>query len=136
MGLIRSSTGQLHHVEIWVTDYVAARASLGWLFEQLGYEAAEDWGHGGSWQGAVEYLVLEAGPDVAGPHTRRSAGLNHLAFQAGTPSNVEAITAAALDHGWLLMYADKHPFAGGPGRQAAYLENADGFEVELVATVA
>lgn len=108
---------------------------MGWLFEELGYRVAGEWDHGGSWQGAGEYLVLEAGPDVAGPHTRRNAGLNHLAFQAGTPSNVEAITAAALDHGWMLMFGDKHPFAGGPGHHAAYLENADGFEVELVADV-
>lgn len=31
------------------------------------------------------------------------------------------------------MFADNHPHAGGPGHYAAYLENADGFEVELVA---
>jgi hypothetical protein len=31
------------------------------------------------------------------------------------------------------MFADRHPFAGGPQRGAAYLENAAGFEVELVA---
>lgn len=112
-----------------------AKASLGWLFEQLGYAAADDRGHGGSWRGAGEYFVLESGPDVAGPHTRRNAGLNHLAFRAGTPSNVEAMIAAALERGWSLMYGDKHPFAGGPGHHAAYLENADGFEVELVAHV-
>jgi hypothetical protein len=32
------------------------------------------------------------------------------------------------------MFADRYPWAGGPGHYAAYLENTDGFEVELVAT--
>lgn len=31
------------------------------------------------------------------------------------------------------MFADRHPYAGGPRHDAAYLENAAGFEVELVA---
>jgi probable phosphoglycerate mutase len=31
-----------------------------------------------------------------------------------------------------LLFAERHPFAGGPGHYAAYLENADGYEVELV----
>jgi hypothetical protein len=34
------------------------------------------------------------------------------------------------------MFAEKHPYAGGAGNYAAYLENRDGFEVELVASVA
>ncbi|MDO5752641.1 MAG: glyoxalase, partial [Arthrobacter sp.] len=46
------------------------------------------------------------------------------------------IAEEALDHGWMLMFTDRHPLAGGPSHHAAYLENADGFEVELVATVA
>ncbi|WP_240630306.1 VOC family protein [Specibacter cremeus] len=126
-------TGRLHHVEIWVPDYGRARASLGWLFERLGYRAADDWGHGGSWQGVGEYLVLEAGPDVAGPHERRAAGLNHLAFRAGAPGDVDVLAGAAVGHGWRLLFADRHPWAGGPDHYAAYLEDADGFEVELVA---
>jgi hypothetical protein len=34
------------------------------------------------------------------------------------------------------MFADRHPYAGGPDHYAAYLENTDGFEVELVAGAA
>jgi hypothetical protein len=46
---------------------------------------------------------------------------------------VDELTAEALLHGWRLMFSDLHPYAGGPQHYAAYLENADGFEVELVA---
>jgi hypothetical protein len=32
------------------------------------------------------------------------------------------------------MFPDRHPHAGGERHYAAYLEDMDGFEVELVAT--
>ncbi|GAA1358366.1 hypothetical protein GCM10009596_11360 [Arthrobacter rhombi] len=127
--------GRLHHVELWVADHERAQATLGWLFGQLGYVRADTWPSGSSWQGAGEYLVLESGPDVmAAAHERTRPGLNHLAFHAGSASDVEALTRTALEHGFSLMFADRHPHAGGPDHYAAYLQDADGFEVELVAT--
>jgi hypothetical protein len=36
-------------------------------------------------------------------------------------------------HGWALLFADKHPYAGGKDHYAAYLANSDGYEVELIA---
>lgn len=35
----------------------------------------------------------------------------------------------------MLLFPDKHPYAGGPDHYAAYLSNIDGFEVELVASM-
>ena len=34
---------------------------------------------------------------------------------------------------WSLLFADRHPHAGGPQTYAAYLAEPDGFEVEVVA---
>ena len=94
----------------------------------------EGWAEGRTYQGAGEYLVLEAGPDVAaGAHERTRPGLNHLAFRAGSRARVDELTAAARDRGFRLLFEDRHPHAGGPDHYAAYLETADGFEVELVA---
>jgi hypothetical protein len=59
--------------------------------------------------------------------------LNHLAFHVATRQLVDELTAESALHGWRLMFADQYPFAGGPQHYAAYLENSDGFEVELVA---
>ncbi|MDQ0425046.1 VOC family protein [Cellulomonas iranensis] len=130
-----SETGALHHVELWVADLETATTSLGWLLERLGYARDDAWPTGGTWRRGGTYVVLEAGPDVvAGAHERRRPGLNHLAFHAGTPADVDALTAEALAHGWSLMFADRHPWAGGPDHYAAYLEDAQGFEVELVAS--
>ncbi|MDM7989553.1 reverse transcriptase-like protein [Arthrobacter sp. zg-Y877] len=127
-------TGRLHHTEIWVNDFAAAEKSLGWLLERLGYVRKETWSTGGSWQGAEGYIVLESGPDVErGPYSRKRAGLNHLAFRAGSEADVELLARRASSHGWTLLFADRHPHAGGAEHYAAYLENDEGFEVELVA---
>jgi hypothetical protein len=47
-------------------------------------------------------------------------------------AELDRITEAASDHGWRLMFADRHPYAGGADHVAAYLESDEGFEVELV----
>jgi catechol 2,3-dioxygenase-like lactoylglutathione lyase family enzyme len=128
----------LHHIELWVPDLSRAERCWGWLLTQLGAEPFQSWQHGRSWRwgegaGSV-YVVVEQSPAVVGDrHERRSPGLNHLAFWAGSPNDVDALVTEAPAHGWQLMFADRHPFAGGPSHRAAYLEDGDGYEVELVA---
>ena len=126
--------GRLHHVEIWVADAAAAEGSWGWLLSRLGYLPRSRWEHGVSWGLGDTYLVIESGPDVrAGGHQRCRPGVNHLAFHAGSRAEVDALVAEAPRYGWRLLFADRHPYAGGPQHYAAYLEDAAGFEVELVA---
>jgi catechol 2,3-dioxygenase-like lactoylglutathione lyase family enzyme len=117
-----------------VPDLERTIATWGWLLDALGYELYQDWPGGRSWRHGDTYLVFERSPDlVDAPHERRRPGLNHLAFRVPDPARVDALTAAAEQHGWTLMFPDRHPHAGGPDHYAAYLENSDGFEVELVA---
>ncbi|MFJ9248231.1 hypothetical protein [Streptomyces sp. NPDC101776] len=66
-------------------------------------------------------------------HDRRRPGLNHLAFHVEDAAILEKLTADAAQHGWHLMLPERHPYADGAQHYAAYLENDDGFEVELVA---
>lgn len=124
----------LHHVELWVPDLARAEATFGWLFEELGWTEHQRWPAGVSWKLDKTYVVVEQSPACTGPHDRMKAGLNHLALHAGTEENVDRLTQQSQHNGWQLMFADKHPHAGGEDHYAAFLENADGFEVELVAT--
>ncbi|WP_328943280.1 VOC family protein [Streptomyces sp. NBC_00250] len=126
--------GALHHVEVWVGDLAVAEASFGWLLGALGYEPFQRWEGGRSWALDSCYLVVEQSPArTSDRHDRLRPGLNHLAFHAGDRAAVDALVTEAPAHGWRLLFADRHPYAGGEGVYAAYLENADGFEVELVA---
>lgn len=131
---MKIATGTLHHIELWVPDLERAVAGWGWLLTELGYEQFQDWPGGRSWRLGPTYLVVEQSPALAaGEHDRLRPGLNHLAFTVVGRDRVDRLVAAAPEHGWSLMFADRHPYAGGPEHYAAYLENVDGYEVELVA---
>jgi hypothetical protein len=123
-----------------VPDLTLAVAEWGWLLTGLGYRPYQDWPDGRSWCCADGYLVVERSPaletDADGiplVHRRCRAGLNHLALHAGDHAGLDALVRGAPQHGWRPLFPDRYPFAGGPGHYAAYLENSDGFEVELVA---
>jgi catechol 2,3-dioxygenase-like lactoylglutathione lyase family enzyme len=130
-----SSVGHIHHVELWVSDLARAERSWGWLLTALGYEPFQAWDQGRSWRLSSTYIVVEQSSDVVGlRHERRAPGVNHLAFHAGDRADVDRLANESVDHGWTVMFEDHHPYAGGPDHYAAYLENDDGFEVELCAS--
>ncbi|MFI6077126.1 VOC family protein [Actinoplanes sp. NPDC051343] len=122
----------LHHVELWVPDLPGAVGPWGWLLGELGWEHFQDWPAGRSWRHGDVYLVLEQSPALTGDvHDRKAPGLNHLAFTAAGRDEVDRLTADAPGHGWSLLFADRHPHAGGPDTYAAYLEDNWGYEVEI-----
>lgn len=127
-------TGTLHHVEIWVPDLPRAVRAWGGLLESLGYKVFQDWPAGRSWLLGATYIVVEQSKAMtADDHDRCRPGLNHLAFHVATREAVDSLTRRAQESGWRLMFEDRHPYAGGSEHYAAYLENEDGFEVELIA---
>nr|WP_237728017.1 VOC family protein [Cellulomonas sp. APG4] len=119
---------------MWRDDAADDGGPWPWLLRSLGYTVSDTWATGRSWRLEDAYVVLESGEDhVRGPADRRRTGMNHLALRAGTRDDVDALTTEAPAHGWRLLFTDTHPYAGGPHHYAAYLEDAAGFEVELVA---
>jgi catechol 2,3-dioxygenase-like lactoylglutathione lyase family enzyme len=129
-----SGRSGLHHVEIWVPDLAGAKLSWGWLLDELGWQPFQDWANGYSWRLGGTYIVVEQSPALAGRvHERLAPGVNHLAFHAGPARVVDRLVEQAPEYGWSLMFTDRHPYAGGPDVYAAYLEDAHGYEVELVA---
>lgn len=123
-----------HHVELWVADVAAVEARWAWLLSEVGFELAHVWPQGRSWSADGAYLTVTEAPRIAGGvHDRRSPGMNHLAFRGGSRSEVDAVMAAAAEHGWMPLYHDRYPHAGGPDHYAGWLADADGFKVEVVA---
>jgi catechol 2,3-dioxygenase-like lactoylglutathione lyase family enzyme len=134
VGMNPVSMGTLHHVELWVPDLSRAEHTWGWLLSALGYELFQQWPEGASWRAHDTYIVLEQSPArSAFRHDRHRPGLNHLAFHVSDRATLDQMVGEALLHGWRLLFADRHPYAGGEHHYAAYLEDRDGYEVELVA---
>ena len=81
-------------------------------------------------------IVLEQSADMVPGmlYSRMRPGLNHLAFPLDSEQQLSRILEEAAEHGWSAMPVDRHPIVGGA--QVSYLEDRDGFEVELVARTA
>ena len=124
----------LHHLTLWVPDLERATESWSWLLTQLGYvqgEPVDDilvFRHPDGFA-----LALEQSADMVPGmlHSRFRPGLNHMAFRLGSVAALGELVTQASEHGWSLMPVDHHRIAGGA--DVAYLEDRDGFEVELVA---
>jgi catechol 2,3-dioxygenase-like lactoylglutathione lyase family enzyme len=123
----------LHHLTLWVPDLSRAEESWRWLLGELGYTVDP----------SVERVVLlrhesgfsvalEQSPDMVPGmlYSRMRPGLNHLAFTVPPGRQLDEIVDAAGGFGWSTFVSDRHPIASGA--VVAYLEDRDGFEVELV----
>ncbi|MEU3216222.1 methyltransferase domain-containing protein [Streptomyces sp. NPDC006971] len=131
-----TGTGGVHHIELWVPDLPTAERGWGWLLGELGHVPYQHWEHGRSWRRGDSYVVVEQSPDLTGrTHDRCRPGLNHLAFHVRDRAALDALVAEAPEHGWRQLFPDRYPHAGGDEHVAAYLEDAAGYEVELVAGV-
>jgi hypothetical protein len=123
----------VHHLDLWVTDPVEAAGEWGWLLGELGWEDGSD-PNGSSWSHPDgTYVFMERSPDqVDEPHDRLRPGLNHLALLTDVRALLDRMRAESSAHGWHEMYADRYPHAGGEQHTALFLENSEGFEVEIV----
>lgn len=127
----------LHHLTLWVPDMARAEESWNWLLTELGYERDVSVDRVVLLRHASGVaVVLERSPDMVPGmlYSRMRPGLNHLAFRVESADLLEVITKQAPDYGWSALPGDRHPIAGGA--QVTYLEDRDGFEVELVASEA
>jgi catechol 2,3-dioxygenase-like lactoylglutathione lyase family enzyme len=123
----------LHHLTLWVPDLERAQQSWSWLLGELGYARDRSLDHVLLFRHATGFAVaLESSPDMVPGmlYSRWRPGLNHVAFSVDSVTALEAVMKEAEGHGWSPLPIDHHPIAGGA--QVAYLEDRDGFEVELV----
>lgn len=128
-------TVAIHHVELWTRDLAGTAPSFHWLFRELDWTLRDDgWDRGRIWtHPSGVYVVLEQSPAVHGVHDRTRPGLNHLALAVSGRARLDTLRADCAAHGWSELFAGAYPHAGGPDHTALFVENAEGFEVELVA---
>lgn len=125
----------IHHLDLWVQDPATATPEWDWLFVACGWETDFVEESGGSWKHPDgTYVFLERSPDLVDErHDRLRPGINRLACTVADAVALDGVRAEAAAHGWSELYADMYPHAGGDDHTALYLENSEGFEVEVVA---
>ncbi len=127
--------GTLHHVELYVRDLETSRQFWSWLLARLGYQLYQEWDAGFSYVLGDTYIVFVQVEDrfLDIPYHRCRAGLNHLAFHAGSREFVDQITDELRSRGVHILYQDRHPFAGGEDYYAVFFEDPDRMKVEITA---
>ncbi len=126
----------LHHLTLWVPDIDRARTSWTWLLRELGYSLTRETERALVFRdGSGLAIVVEQSEDMVPGmlHSRFRPGMNHVAFRLPPGSSLTDLVAAAAGYGWSHLDFAGHPIADGS--DVAYLEDRDGFEVELVAAV-
>lgn len=126
----------LHHIELYVSDLERSIGFWTPFTALLGYEA-DRWSGGMNYVRGVDepYVCLlpAAREHLAAGYHRKRVGLNHLAFRAPSRARVDEIAQWIRDSGHTLLYADRHPFAGGPNYYAVFCEDPDRIKLEAVA---
>ncbi|GAB6929808.1 VOC family protein [Paenibacillus sp. JCM 10914] len=126
-----------HHVEINVSNLEQSRLFWEWFLEEMGCEIFQEWEGGISWKKGGGYLVFVQTDslylDI--PYHRRRSGLNHLAFHAESRAQVDLITRQLIERDIPILYADRHPYAGGDAHYAVFFEDPDRIKIELVAPI-
>ena len=123
----------IHHLQLWVPDLARAELYWGWLLDRLGYRLERQWDHGRLWRGDHSAIVIEASPDMVPGmlYARLRPGMNHVAFRVDSTAALASLVGDAPAAGWKRLTDPRHPV--GSSVTVAYLEDEDGFEVELVA---
>jgi catechol 2,3-dioxygenase-like lactoylglutathione lyase family enzyme len=127
--------GQLHHVEIYVSDLARSTEFWSWFLERFGYAIYQKWPKGISWKLGETYLVFVQTEEkyLNPPYHRCHTGLNHLAFWADSRAEVDELHNELRKRGITILYEDKHPDASLREPYALYFEDPDRIKVEVVA---
>lgn len=127
--------GNIHHIELNVSDLENSIGFWGWFLEELGYQPFQVWDEGRSWKKDEMYLVFVQTKEqfVSEGYHRGRTGLNHFAFQANSRQQVDNLAKKLEEKGIEILYRDQHPFAGGEQHYAVFFEDPDRVKVEFVA---
>jgi catechol 2,3-dioxygenase-like lactoylglutathione lyase family enzyme len=125
--------GKISHIELYVSNLASSLSFWSWFLEYVGYTKYQEFSTGESWMRDGEYIVFVQAENLEeySSYHRRGVGLNHIAFQADTKEQIDILTQELRKRGIAILYADKHPYAGGASMYAVYFEDPDRIKVEV-----
>lgn len=129
-----SCTSKIHHIEIYCSSLKKSYEFWSWFLKKLGYQEFQKWDQGVSFKLGATYIVFvqAAAKHLDSTFHRCRPGLNHLAFHAPSREFVDVITNELKNREMEILYADKHPHAGGPKTYGVFFEDPERIKVELM----
>lgn len=130
----RNFKGKLAHIELYVSNLQKSLLFWDWFLKYLGYSEYQCWELGKSWIKDGTYIVIVQTDRKYLAHTfhRCHTGLNHLAFYADTPEEIDELTLELRKRSIKILYEESHPYAGGKDYYAVFFEDPDRIKVEVV----
>ncbi len=127
-----NKTGQIHHIEINVSDWKKSVKFWSWFLKKLGYKVEEKWDAGQTFKLDKHVIAfVQVKKEYSKPtYHRKRVGLNHLAFYAKSRKQVDEIKLELKKKNIPILYEDRYP---DEKWYAVFFEDPDRIKVELVA---
>ncbi|GGK53103.1 VOC family protein [Salinarimonas ramus] len=129
--------GTLNHIRLTVSDIPHAERFYTPIAAHMGYRLVERSETRLSFAGMTGYgnlhfliLSVSRGPE-AHPHDRYSPGLHHIAWNAVSRADVDAMYALLLEHGVTILDPPAD-YDYEPGYYAVFFADPDGMKLEYV----
>lgn len=130
--------GAIHHIDLTVRDPWASRDFYAAVLGFMGYREAASHARGLDYdlstpEGFCSIGVMKAkGPNAARPHDRYSPGLHHVAWNAASREDVEAMHALLVRIGATVLDPPADYPRYGEGYYAVFFADPDGLKLEYV----
>ena len=131
-------SGGIHHIDVNVSDLRAARRVYGLLLEFLGYQRVRDDPDACEWDlatddGLISFGLRRAHDDwVSHVHRRYAPGLHHLAWRAGSRTDVDAFHEHLIANGIPILDSPAEYPQYSESYYALFFEDPDGMKLELL----
>jgi catechol 2,3-dioxygenase-like lactoylglutathione lyase family enzyme len=130
--------GAVHHIDLSVHDPKAERAFWDAVLGFMGYTVSTEYDHGGydfdrgeRGRGFVSVGIRpSSGANAARGHDRYSAGMHHLAWNAASRDDVDALHELLKRIGATVLDAPAHYPEYSEGYYAVFFSDASGLKLE------
>lgn len=132
--------GAVHHVDLTVRDPEASREFYETVLGFVGYVVVDTYDYGfdmdardesGALVGSIGILKAR-GENTARTHDRYAPGLHHIAWNAASREDVDALHALLAKIGATILDAPAEYPKYGPGYYAVFFADPDGLKLEYV----
>jgi catechol 2,3-dioxygenase-like lactoylglutathione lyase family enzyme len=130
--------GSIHHIDLSVRDPKAARSFWEPVLGFMGYRASTEYAHGGyDFDGGVRGADFcsvgirpVSGPNAGRVHDRYSSGMHHLAWNAASRADVDALHALLQKIGATILDAPAEYPEYSEDYYAVFFADPDGLKLE------